>query len=173
MEEMIRFVKRTYDVKMFSIEYQDLHYFKTNQALQKALNLVDMTIFEPSAADLKFADAPVHSFLERMTTSWRSFFSNSSKVAWVKLYYVLRKYTIYIFEKDFYDTPADSIYLGELKLVSRSVESRKAKFDGRAWVLELTRNDQAPLCLSCEDEETYKKWHDTLESAIEECRMNA
>lgn len=173
MEEMIRFVKRTYDAALLSIEYQDMHHYKNEEGGLRCLNLVDMTIFTPSSMDVKFANAPAHSFLEKMTTSWRSFFSSSSKVAWIKHYYVLRKDTIYVYEKDSYEAPIEMIHLEPFSLVSRSLESRQAKFGGRGWVLELARHDQAPLCLSCEDQDAFDKWSECIANAIEECRMNA
>ncbi len=59
--------------------------------------------------DLKFVDAPVHGFLERMQLGWRGFFSSKAKVTWTRHYYVLRNDTLYLFEKDYLETPFDSI----------------------------------------------------------------
>ena len=107
MEEMIRFVKRTYDSQMLSIEYQDVFNFKSEEGEAKALNLIEMSLYRPTDMDLRFADSVAHGFLEKMSVSWRSYFSSNSKVAWMKYYFVLRNDTIYLFEKDAYDKPFD------------------------------------------------------------------
>ena len=173
MEEMIRFVKRTYDSQMLSIEYQDVFNFKSEEGEAKALNLIEMSLYRPTDMDLRFADSVAHGFLEKMSVSWRSYFSSNSKVAWMKYYFVLRNDTIYLFEKDAYDKPFDSIQLEPYTLMSRSEESRKAKYGGKVWVLELARSEESPICLSCETEEEYKRWSECLNNSIEECRMNA
>lgn len=69
--------------------------------------MVKMLITRPSELDAKFTDAQVHGFLEKMSTGWRSFFSSTPKVTWVKKYYVLRNDTLYVFEKDQYDKPIE------------------------------------------------------------------
>lgn len=83
MEEMIRFVKRTYSGAI-SNEYKDTFNFKNDQGEERAFNMVTMSVFKPTDMDLRFADATMHGFLEKMTIGWRSFFSSSPKITWVK-----------------------------------------------------------------------------------------
>ena len=93
---MIRFVMRTYDGSLF-IEYKDLFHFQNDAGEEKAFNMVSMAVFTQTDMDRKFSDAAMHGFLEKRTVGWRSFFSSSAKVQWVKHYYVLRNNTLYVY----------------------------------------------------------------------------
>jgi hypothetical protein len=57
--------------------------------------------------------------------------------------------------------------------MNRSEAACKAKYEGRAWVLELARSEESPVCLSCETAEEYRKWFDRLSLAIDEAKKNS
>lgn len=66
------------------------------------------------------------------------------------MYYVLRHDSLYVFEKDHYDKPIDTISLEVFSIDTEPPE--KTKYN-KKWVLELMRADEQPLCLACENEE--------------------
>jgi len=70
MEEMIMYVKRAFSSSIF-IEFKDSLLFKNELGLEKAFNLVQMIIFKPNDLDVRFKDAVIHGFLDKMTQSWR------------------------------------------------------------------------------------------------------
>ena len=117
LEEMIRFVKRTFSGSLFT-EYHDIFYFKNDAGQEKALNIPQMTVFQPSDLDIRFVDAQCHGYLEKMTVGWRSFFSSTTKITWVKQYLVMRNDTIHVFEKDNFEVPTGQIFLEEYTLAS-------------------------------------------------------
>ncbi len=114
--------------------------------------------------DTKFVDATIHGFLEKMTTGWRGFFSSSAKVTWVKYYFVLRNETLYLFVKDNYDKPVESI---NLELFTLEKEPAKKTKYNKEWVMELERTDESPICLAAPDEEMFRKWNQKIVKAIE------
>lgn len=126
-----------------------------------------MAVFKPNDMDRRFADATMHGFLEKMTLGWRSFFSSSAKVQWVKQYYVLRNDTIYVYQKDSYEKPIDTISLEPFS-IKRGEPARSAKYGGKEWVLELNRPDESPLVFAAENKDLFKCWSDKLFEAIEE-----
>ena len=138
MEEMIRYVKRAFSSSIF-IEFKDSLLFKNDLGLEKAFNLVQMIIFKPNDLDVRFKDAVIHGFLDKMTQSWRQKFttivgSKPQASTWVRYYYVLKKFTLYVYEKDNYDRPMET-----LNLEAFSLSSKGSGHGGKEWVFELSR----------------------------------
>lgn len=84
---------------------------------------------------------------------------------------MLRNETLYIFDKDSYDDPVDSIEL-EVYTLNRE-PGIKTKYNNKEWVLELLRNEEKPLCLAAENEQVFRKWNDKINDAIEESLLGS
>jgi len=52
----------------------------------------------------------------------------------VRYYYVLKKFTLYVYEKDNYDRPMET-----LNLEAFSLSSKGSGHGGKEWVFELSR----------------------------------
>ena len=108
MQDLVRFVKRQYiGQTQITTEYKDLFHFTSEEGTNKAFSLLSMSVFRPTDMDLRFGDAAMHGWLERLSFNWRSFFSRNAKLTWVKNYYVLRNDTLYVFDKDNLEEPIE------------------------------------------------------------------
>lgn len=165
MDLLVRFVKRIYG-KLVTLEYKEVFHFASESGENKAFNMQSMSIFRPTDMDIRFGDAVIHGWLEKMTMGWRALFSKNAKLQWVRNYYVLRNDTLYVFDKDNFDTPIDEI---QLDVYTVQMEpGRPAKYGGKQWVLELTRSEENPLCFACESEDRFHRWVAKIQNAIEE-----
>lgn len=166
MEHLIRFVKRTCS-GLVTTEYKDVFHYTSDSGENKAFNLQSMSVFKPTDMDIRFGDANMHGWLEKMTMGWRALFSKNAKLQWVRNYYVLRNDTLYVFDKDDFESPLDTYQLDMFTLQP----GRPAKYGGKEWVLELTRPEENPICFACEGKDKYERWMGKMQEAIDEAML--
>ena len=70
MEELIRFVTRTYE-RQISVEYLDHFHYKNEEGEEKAFDLTHMTVYAPTDMQVRFATSQMHGWLEKQSLGWR------------------------------------------------------------------------------------------------------
>jgi hypothetical protein len=145
MEQQVIFIKTNMGNKV-TFEYKDQIYFKNEKNEEKAINLVQLTVFETNDLNARFVDADHHGYLEKIRRSWRSIFTGS--VEWVKYYYVLKGHILYIFEINNYDKPMQFLDISPLY-----VDQGKFKDYNRNNVILLIMGVEEPLALAAENEQ--------------------
>ena len=79
-------------------------------------------LFEGNDLDVRFAEADMHGFLEKIRKTWRSRITSifTGAIEWVKYYYVLKKNILYVFEEDNYEKPISYLDLSLFALEEAS-----------------------------------------------------
>ena len=108
--------------------------------------------------EARFKSAAQHGFLSKLTLGWRHKLgglttslavqhSDYQKTTWVKSYYVLQRGSLYVYERDNYDKPLETVQLESYRLLPGA----SPVHNGRQWVLQVQRGEEQPVCLACED----------------------
>ena len=80
----------------------------------------------------------------------------------MKSYYVLQRGSLYVYERDNYDKPLETVQLESYRMLPGT----SPVHNGRQWVLQVQRGEEQPVCLACEDGETYVRWKESIGEAI-------